>query len=166
MASVRETQYGDVALTLNAIGREGAPCTGHYICILYYGYMPETPQCPQRLSAADAENMVLHLHSRPMDFEEGDLLHRAQKFSVYRLKSLRLADLPLGEFNIDEELVAEYAGLPTPIPPIIYDEVDGSFIDGAHRANAAVMRGDVSIMAYVGESSAMDPAWQDYTEED
>jgi ParB-like chromosome segregation protein Spo0J len=38
----------------------------------------------------------------------------------------------------------------SPFPPIVFDPKERSIIDGTHRVNAALRRGDTHIWAYVG----------------
>lgn len=86
--------------------------------------------------------------------EDGYIGKNIEQFNSYRLERLPLASINLGEWGVDEDVVSIYTALETPFPPIIYDSERKSIIDGAHRCNAAKLRGDDSILAFVGEDRA------------
>ena len=63
----------------------------------------------------------------------------------------------MGLFTVFDDLVADYAQQDTDAPPIIVDLEHGIIIDGNHRAEAAVKRGQSDVLAYVGDRSTYDP---------
>ncbi len=85
------------------------------------------------------------------DFEEGDIGDRIHRFKSYVLKELPLSTFNKDEFNWSEGDVEDFANLNTPFPPVIYDPIEKSIIDGTHRINAALLRGNKTIRAYVGK---------------
>ena len=99
-------------------------------------------------------NQVKKIHHTFQDIEEGDLPDRIYWFDEYKKTDLPLSQINLDEFGIDEQLVDEYAELikasPNTMPPIVFDPIAGSIIDGAHRANAYAKLGYDTIPAYVG----------------
>lgn len=119
-------------------------------------------------SRDDVAELVAGIHHRQEDLADGDLLHRIERFVTYVLRPLPIADLNLGEWLHDEDTSDDYAArmlrgeVP---PPIVFDAVDGSIIDGTHRANAAAKAGHDAIMAYVGLPENIDPSWSDNPDE-
>ena len=99
-------------------------------------------------------NQVKKIHHTFRDIEEGDLPDRIYWFSEYKKSELPLSLLYLHEFFVDEQLVDDYVKLiqssPNTMPPIVYDPIAGSIIDGNHRANAYAKLGYDTIPAYVG----------------
>ena len=99
-------------------------------------------------------NQVKKIHHTFQDIEEGDLPDRIYWFDEYKKSELPLSQLDLNEFGFDEQLVDDYVTLiqssPKTMPPIVYDPIAGSIIDGTHRANAYAKLGYDTIPAYVG----------------
>ena len=99
-------------------------------------------------------NQVKEIHREFRDIEEGDLPDRIYWFDEYKTSQIPLSQINLNEFEVDEDLVEDYIEYikdsPTTMPPIVYDPVAGSVIDGMHRANAYARLGYDSIPAYVG----------------
>jgi hypothetical protein len=93
-------------------------------------------------------------HREPDDFVEGDIGDRIYWFDDYKLSSLPIANLNLDEHYVDEDLVDDYIehikDSPKTMPPIVYDPIAKSIIDGIHRANAYAKLGYETIPAYVG----------------
>lgn len=105
---------------------------------------------------------LLQLHSRKQDFDEGDLLHRLDRFNAFVLKMLPISAINLTEFQVDQVKVQDFTLLyqdAKGCPPIIFDSIDGSIIDGIHRANALALLGIAEILAYVGEAEHADLFW-------
>lgn len=105
---------------------------------------------PERIETGDLLSEVEGLHHNPDDFEEGDLIDRLWVYDHYQLCAMNLVDLDGEEWNWDEDTVREYADLDSPFPPIVFDPTNQSIIDGTHRVNAAILRGETQIWAYVG----------------
>ena len=95
-------------------------------------------------------------HHTHEDLIDGDVLQRVHKFDFYRLVDYPIWELNLGEFDLEEDRVEEYAkGMASAtFPPIVVDTSWGapSIIDGIHRANAAKALGMKTIKAYVPAS--------------
>jgi len=93
-------------------------------------------------------------HREPDDFIEGDIGDRIYWFDDYKLSSLPISNLNLDEHYVDEDLVDDYIEhikySPKTMPPIVYDPIAKSIIDGIHRANAYAKLGYETIPAYVG----------------
>ena len=93
-------------------------------------------------------------HREPDDFVEGDIGDRIYWFDDYKLSSLPISNLNLDEHYVDEDLVDDYIEhikySPKTMPPIVYDPIAKSIIDGIHRANAYAKLGYETIPAYVG----------------
>lgn len=117
-----------------------------------------TPSEPPLTDEADVRAQVVAGHHRPTDLDEGDLLHRLDRFTHYRLVQMPLASLDLDEWATDSDRVTDYAHQTTVAPPIVVDPLDASIIDGTHRAQAARERGDTHLWAYVGASP--NPDWR------
>lgn len=113
---------------------------------------------------------LLALHGRVQDFDEGDLLHRLDRFNAFVLKSVDIAGIDLAEFDVDQDKVDQFKVLyqaTGTCPRIVFDEIDGSVIDGVHRANALAQLGITRIDAYVGEAAHADCNWtRDAQDED
>lgn len=103
-------------------------------------------------------NQVKDIHREFRDIEEGDLPDRIYWFDDYKLVNLPLSKINLDEFYIDEDLIEDYIEYikdsPKTMPPIVYDPVANSVIDGMHRANAYARLGYDSIPAYVGTTKS------------
>ena len=103
-------------------------------------------------------NQVKDIHREFQDIEEGDLPDRIYWFDDYQLTELPLSKINLDEFYVDEDLIEEYIehikDSPNTMPPIVYDPIAGSVIDGMHRANAYARLGRKSIPAYVGKTKS------------
>lgn len=105
---------------------------------------------------------LLALHGRVQDFDEGDLLHRLDRFNAFVLKAVNIAGIDLAEFAVDQDKVDDFKTLyqvAGTCPRIIFDEIDGSVIDGVHRACALAQLGITWIDAYVGEAAHVDCQW-------
>jgi len=102
------------------------------------------------ITAAELAEMVEGLHWRPQDFEEGNIEDRIMRYDCYELKEIPIADLLLDEFEVDDDMVEEFMqAITASMPPIVFDQKEGSIIDGIHRANARHRMGYTTIMAYV-----------------
>ena len=99
-------------------------------------------------------NQVKEIHREFRDIEEGDLPDRIYWFDEYKTSQIPLSQINLNEFEVDEDVVEDYIEYikdsPKTMPPIVYDPVAGSVIDGMHRANAYARLGYDTIPAYIG----------------
>lgn len=98
-------------------------------------------------------DIVYSLHTREEDFEDGDLIERIKSFPFYELKNVPLSSLDTDEFITDIELVDEYEKeikLNPDYPPIVFDPINSSIIDGMHRVQALEQLGYDTVRAYVG----------------
>lgn len=105
------------------------------------------------LTSYDVYLIVEKIHHTPEDLHEGDLDERLSEFDAYELRTVAIADLDLNEWNIDDDMVREYADRlrnGEEAPAIVWNANINSIIDGAHRANAAHLAGRTHIQAYVG----------------
>lgn len=105
---------------------------------------------------------VLSLHRREQDFIDGMLLHRLDRFAEYVLLSLPIDSLNLNEYGFVEATVEEYAQRYREIgscPRIVIDGIEGSIVDGFHRALALRRCGVEMIDAYVGIEGRLNPLW-------
>lgn len=104
---------------------------------------------------------VLATHSRPEDFDEGDLLDRVASFGAYQKSLLDLDTVDLDEFALCDVTIEEYRLLYLASggrgPELIYDPVNGSMIDGLHRANACRRAGYRFHEAFIGDPQTYEP---------
>ena len=111
----------------------------------------------QQASPDDLIQVAKRIHHTPEDLTDGDLYERIWKFSTYVLRDIPISQLDLTEWDVDHERAMEYARMDGDHEPIIYDADADSIIDGTHRANAASLRGDETIRAWVGLPENIDP---------
>lgn len=99
-------------------------------------------------------SLAKKIHHTPEDFGEGNLSDRIFWFDEYQLTNLPIDSIDLSEWNVDDDRVNDYVNRisksKNKIPPIIYDPISNSIIDGSHRANAYHKLGLAYIPAYVG----------------
>lgn len=110
------------------------------------------------VDAASIYSAVQSGHREPDDFVEGDIGDRIYWFDDYQLTSLPISQINLDEYYVDEDLVDDYIDhikdSPKTMPPIVYDPIGQSVIDGIHRANAYAKLGYDVIPAYVGKTKS------------
>ena len=98
--------------------------------------------------------LAKQIHRNYDDFGGGDLTYRIFWFDQYKLTNLPLSKLNLDEWDVDEDLVADHVAeimkSKDTMPPIVFDPIENSIIDGTHRANAYDKLGYDTIPAYVG----------------
>jgi hypothetical protein len=111
----------------------------------------EDQQWPATISGDDLALHVQELHHTPEDFIDGDIENNIASFGVYNLRTIPITDIRRGMYTIYDDLVGEYAAVTTQAPPVIVDPSHGLVIDGNHRVEAAVARGETEILAYVGD---------------
>jgi hypothetical protein len=112
------------------------------------------PKIDETVDAHTIYSDVQSGHREPDDFVEGDIGDRIYWFDDYKLTSIPISNLNLDEHYVDEDLVDDYIehikDSPKTMPPIVYDPIAKSIIDGIHRANAYANLGYDTIPAYVG----------------
>jgi hypothetical protein len=112
------------------------------------------PKIDETVDAYTIYSDVQSGHREPDDFIDGDIGDRIYWFDDYKLTSLPISNLNLDEHYVDEDLVDDYIEhikySPKTMPPIVYDPIAKSIIDGIHRANAYANLGYDTIPAYVG----------------
>ncbi len=109
---------------------------------------------PAEIETSELVAWAKRIHHNDYDWDDGDIYDRIWQFYRYELKSVPISSLPQDEWDCDEDQAEEYSQLPADTsPPIIYDPINDSIIDGTHRLHAAKMRGDRHILAYVGVKS-------------
>ncbi len=100
------------------------------------------------------DTLAKKIHRSFDDFSEGDLTDRIYWFDQYKLIDLPLSKLDLNQYSVDDDIVDDYINhikdSRGTMPPIIYDPIAGSVIDGIHRANAYASLKYNTIPAYVG----------------
>lgn len=103
-------------------------------------------------------NLVRSHHKRPEDIEEGDLLKRIEQYPSYELTNLNIDDLIKKnihkQWDIDknrmQQIKEEIIQNNYEYPPIIYDPINKSVIDGIHRLNALIELGVKTVLVYIG----------------
>lgn len=103
------------------------------------------------VSDSDLIAFVREAHHQAQDIDEGDLIERIERFDRYELVELPMSALDLREWYSDEDLVDEYADdcAHSEPPPIIFQPVYETIVDGTHRANALARLGRTTIRAWV-----------------
>ena len=112
---------------------------------------------------------VIRLHGNRQDLTDGDLLHRLDRFDAFVKGSISIADIDLAEFNIGEDKVLAFMEMyrtTGTYPPVVFDAVDRSMIDGSHRANALCRLGLKEVDALIGVAEHLDADWQALEHED
>lgn len=103
------------------------------------------------------------------DYEEGMVPHRIRRFAHFERTRVPLDWFRAEERDemVSDSLVAAYAAEPAcEAPPIVVDSVDRAIIDGFHRFQAAITRGDTDIEAFVGRAPRANwVPWQEPDEE-
>lgn len=112
----------------------------------------------QTVDADHIYSMTKQIHRNYDDFGEGDLSDRIYWFDEYKLTELPISKLDLEEWEVDEDLVADHVAeimkSRHTMPPIVFDPIARSIIDGTHRANAYAKLGYDTIPAYVGSKQS------------
>ncbi len=118
---------------------------------------------PDRITPDQLINWMAQHHHTPEDIGEGDLSDRVWSFEYYTLRAVAIDDLDLEQWGVFDHLVADYTTelANGDAPPIVYDPVNHSIIDGTHRANARKAAGFDHILAYVGDGSYTEPDHDD-----
>lgn len=108
---------------------------------------------PARVDANFIEQYIRKMHEYNGNYygfeEDDDLLDRIHEFDHYELKTLNLEDVNR-RWATEPDTVDNYSSRETDFPPIVYDPIGKSIIDGSHRTEAAIARDDKTIRAYVG----------------
>jgi GNAT superfamily N-acetyltransferase len=125
-----------------------------------------TAAWPDEIEGWDLAQRVAEFHHSPEDFDEGDIEQNISAFGTYHLQQYPLSKLERGLFTIDDDLVASYAGRTSAAPPIVVDPTHGWVIDGNHRVEAAVNRGEETITAYVADPSTYEAPDDDDDDDD
>lgn len=106
------------------------------------------------VNASEVDSLAKQIHRKYDDFSEGDLTDRIYWFDQYTLTKIPLSNLNLNEWDVDEDLVADHVAMIIKsrhsMPPIVFDPIAKSIIDGMHRANAYAKLGYDTIPAYIG----------------
>lgn len=115
-------------------------------------------QWPQTISGNDLADIIQNndIHHTPEDWIDGDIDENITAYGQYTLQAINPASLR-PELNIvHDDLVTDYASREGDAPPIVLDHRH-YIIDGTHRTKAAQVRGDETIMAYVGDEATYSP---------
>ena len=100
-------------------------------------------------SSDEIELLVQSIHMEDDDFGEGegDLIGRIREYPYYILKDIELDKIETTWTDLGK--VDDYAAMETDAPPVVLDHTL-YVIDGSHRVEAALERGEAKIKAYVG----------------
>ncbi len=113
-------------------------------------YEIATNQYPNNVSSDWIVNYVADLNDRE-DPYEGEVPEHILEFTHYRLEKLPISKTNVLHHNFDPTLASEYSKMSSDTsPPIVFDPINKEIIDGFHRVRAAMIRGDKTIIAYVG----------------
>jgi translation elongation factor EF-1beta len=103
------------------------------------------------------EQLIQKLHTGPdnlglvdNDKDTINTLEWINSFDYFVLNTIDINNLSLQHSCVKQEKVHAYAKNTTEYPPIVIDGNNNWIIDGYHRANAAKVRGDIQIKAYIG----------------
>lgn len=121
----------------------------------------------RRIGVDTLMEQVSNLHHTLEDLQYGDLENRLSRFQEYVLTQLPLSEINLTEFDVNRDLAAEYSARVSDTntyPPIVFDGVGRSIIDGIHRANAVALSGHSQVWAWVGLLENLDPEWEPWEE--
>lgn len=109
---------------------------------------------------SDVYQYVEKLHRNDEDFIDGDLPDRIQQFESYTLMEIKISDINIDEYYLDEDYMKSYMDdyeSSKDYPPIVLDgDTQWSYannytiIDGTHRVNALHQLGHKTILAWVG----------------
>ena len=111
---------------------------------------------PEDITPLDLLQRVKSFHHTPEDLSDGDLSDRIWAYSRYYLRQVDVHSIRSDEWTVHNDMVTDYADkfsrgeIP---PPIIYDPVNDSLIDGTHRLNAAIAAGEEKVIAYIGDAA-------------
>jgi hypothetical protein len=104
------------------------------------------------LTSDQAKEYVSEIH-RSRDNPLGDVLKKIEKFTQYVWRDIPVFSLPAETRYPHQPLVKRYIDMiedGEEVPPIIYDDVDDTVIDGLHRIESARQSGLAFIPAWVG----------------
>ena len=120
------------------------------------------------ISSNDLHVLIEDLHHSPEDFIEGDIAERLEQYATYTLMSVPVNSLNFNDYNTAPCIIIDYArDWNDAVPPVVFDPINDTLIDGAHRAAAAAQRGLAYIQAYVGDKDTYTPLpEEDDNEED
>ncbi len=97
---------------------------------------------------------IEEIHSNEEDFYDGNISERIEEYTNYKLQIVKLNDIILDEWTLDEDEALEFGNKfkeTDYIPPIVLDDSNPHIIiDGNHRANGLKMVGEKSVEAFVG----------------
>ena len=100
-----------------------------------------------------SSDYVLHYVADQNDRDdpyEGDVPERINQFAGFKRMAFPIKKLKLHGYQFSPDLAKEYSTMSANTSPPIVVEPNGEIIDGYHRAQAAVMRKDQTIDAFVG----------------
>lgn len=95
-------------------------------------------------------NMISDIHTGHYDIETDEEFQQwVDSFDRYELKDIPLSKLTVSPSIINPDKAKSYIKQKNP-PPIVVDGTNYWIIDGHHRVEAALARGDKTIKGYVG----------------
>jgi len=116
-------------------------------------YIQSMREIGKRVTCWELAELVRWIHPRHIDFSEGNLVERIKNFGVYTLQEIPIEKISRGDYEIFEEDIQKYASMSLETyPPIILGDVFGDKydnVDGNHRVESHVLRGESVILAFV-----------------
>lgn len=101
-------------------------------------------------SASWVAHYIADLNDRDDPFD-GEVPDHVMRFDHFRLETIELSSTDMLDHQYDPGLAAEYAAMSADTaPPVVFDPVAGCLIDGFHRTRAAWLRGESTVVGYVG----------------
>ena len=96
--------------------------------------------------------LVMSIHYNEQDFDEGDLLERINRFTLYEIREVNVDELCTGYYYIDKDNVIKMSNLDfETMPPIVLGEKYGDkydVVDGNHRVESAILKNRKKILAF------------------
>jgi hypothetical protein len=86
-------------------------------------------------------------------------LNHLKRFNFYVLGRIPMAMINFEDWELEDDRAEASSKHETSPPPIIWDELDETIIDGVSRALAADRGGYDSILAYIGQPEEENPDW-------
>lgn len=126
----------------------------------------EASKFPSQVSDEFVVHYVADMNDKDPDDPDGaEVPHNIRRFQGYCLKQVPLSDIFFENESFSASLAQAYADMSAvEAPPIILDGITLAPLDGFHRTNAARLRGDTHVLAYVGHTPRAD--WEPFEPDD
>lgn len=116
----------------------------------------------------DIIDYIKDKHHTLEDFEEGDIIERISQYYWYYLSEIKIKDTDYENYDYDQEKVnlmtQNIKENSFKYPPIIFDPLNKTVIDGIHRIRALKGLGVEKVKAYIGSINDINEEFR--TEED